>query len=287
MIKYDTAVKRKELRIRHLPPVRFYVQLPKNYPSTKAPKYHLAVNWLTPWQVSLICQKLDELWEENEFNEILFVWQKFLKNELSSFLDLKDTLDTSYLFELFLQPNNQFLLDVLEWRDSRVVYGGLDVNPIKRLLDYNELGDTLQFDNNIQECGICFTTHFGKMCYKVKPCDHVFCKDCAQQYLAMKINEHNVKDIKCPAYDCKVSLQSSQIREICSDDLFEKYEKYLLEMKLIDGKNLVYCPRKVCQMPVTVKDGENLASCPSCEYNFCAYCFKVFINLTKFTRIQK
>lgn len=278
LIKYDTRVKRKELSIRHLPPVRFYIRLPQNYPSSKAPEYHLVINWLAPWEVSLACQKLDELWEENEFNEILFVWQKFLKNELLTFLNLKHTLDTSFLFELFSNPNDQFLLKILEWKDARVFYAGLNLNPIKRLLDYDEQGDILEFETNIQECNICFMTHFGKMCIRINLCDHVFCKECAQQYLTMKIDEHNVNNIKCPAFDCKINMQSDQIKMICPPDTFERYQKYSLEIKLMSEKNLVYCPRKVCQTPVAVECGENLASCPNCEYNFCAYCFKVFID---------
>lgn len=268
----------RKLYIKYLPPIRLYVQLPKDYPSAIPPKYNIAINWLTPWQVSLACQKLDELWQKNEFNEILFIWLEFLKSDLLNFLHIEDVLEVSYLMDLFTNPDDEFLLEVLKWTDERVVYGGLFLNPIERLRDYNESRDLLEFKSQFHYCDICFCTNSGQMCIRLDVCNHAFCKGCILQYLTLKINERNVY-IQCPAVDCRIKIKPSQIRGICSTDSFQKYEEYLFENRLRNTKkiNLVYCPRRVCQKAVSVKIGESLASCPACEYNFCAFCFKVSI----------
>ena len=265
----------KKLYIKHLPHVRLYVRLPKNYPSVSAPQYFLAINWLPPWEVSLACQKLDELLEENKYNEILFIWTEFLKNELLNYLNLTDVLDVSYFFELFKNPTDKYLLEVLRWADDRIVYGGLYLNPVERLLDYDEYENLVEFENNIHECGICFLAYYGKMCIKVNLCNHIFCKDCVAQFLKTMIDQRSVSSIKCPAFGCKIYLNYNQIEGVCSSDLFEKYVKYLTELTLLNSKKVVYCPRKICNSLAIIKDDGSLASCPECEYNFCTYCFKV------------
>ncbi|XP_058791987.1 E3 ubiquitin-protein ligase RNF14-like [Phymastichus coffea] len=263
--------------IKHLPPLQLYVQLPYNYPSTSAPQYHLFVNWLSPWQASLVCQKLDQLWDENKQNEILFIWLEFLKNELLFYLQIKDILDVSYLMNIFLNPTDEFQLEVLQWTDQRVINGGLYLNPLDKLIHYNDIQGLIDFEINLHECGICFEKYFGKTCEKITPCGHIFCKYCLTEFLTVRISERNINsNLVCPATGCIENISFDQIRKLCSANLFHMYDKYLLEYKLISSGNLVYCPRKQCQSLVTLNEGENLASCFVCEYNFCAYCFKVY-----------
>jgi E3 ubiquitin-protein ligase RNF14 len=275
VVKFITIKKECKEYVKYLPAIRFYVKLSQNYPSTNAPKYRLSINWLTPWEISLVCQKLDELWHENQFNEILFIWYEFLKYKLMIYLNLTDTLDVSFLFNLYQVPTDQFLLQICKWVDYRVINAGLSLNPVEKLLEYNEYKCLLEFESNFYECSICFMMCSGKVCTKIYLCNHIFCNDCIIHFVTIKINEHTVNSIKCPAFDCKFSLKFNQIQEICSTEMFVKYKKYLLENIFINKKNIVYCPRKICQSFVIIKDGENLALCTNCEYNFCVYCFKV------------
>lgn len=274
-IKYDATTKEENIIVKYLPPIRFYVKLPADYPSKSAPTYCIAINWLPPWETSLVCQKLDELWEENSFNEILFNWSHFLKNELLNFLNIKHFLDVTYLYELHIKPDDKFLVDLLCWCDQRIIYAGLHLNPVEKLKEHDELGELLKFNSSFHECEICFVSYSGSLCKKIIHCQHVFCTSCIEQYLTVKINERNVENLRCPAFDCNIIIKLDQIKEICALDVFEKYEKYLFEIQQLSSKNLVYCPRKICQAAVMVNHGENLASCLRCEYNFCPFCFKV------------
>lgn len=261
--------------VKHLPPIQLYVQLPQDYPSSRAPNYHLYVNWLPPWAASLICQHLDEIWKENEQNEILFLWLEFLKNELLSHIQVDDTLDVSYLWNLFQNPMDHFQLEVLQWTDKRVINGGLYLNPLDVLVKYNNMKDFIDFETNFHECGICFGEYSGKTCEKISSCCHIFCRNCLTNFLTVRITDRNVNKIECPATECTVQIQYDQIKRICPANLFDIYEKYLFDYELMSNKNIVHCPRKQCQSLVMLNEGENLASCQVCEYNFCAYCFKV------------
>lgn len=46
-------------------------------------------------QLSALCRRLDELWEENQGSEILFMWIQFLKEEMLEFLGIKSPLEIS------------------------------------------------------------------------------------------------------------------------------------------------------------------------------------------------
>lgn len=36
--------------------------------------------------------------------------------------------------------------------------------------------------------------------------------------------------------------------------------------------DIIYCPRKSCQYPVSREGDEVMASCPVCQYVFCIFC---------------
>lgn len=40
--------------------------------------------------------------------------------------------------------------------------------------------------------------------------------------------------------------------------------------------DIVYCPRRDCQYPVTRDPDDNMASCPVCQYAFCIRCKMVY-----------
>lgn len=40
--------------------------------------------------------------------------------------------------------------------------------------------------------------------------------------------------------------------------------------------DIVYCPRRSCQYPVSREPNEQMANCPICQYAFCVYCKMVY-----------
>lgn len=67
-----------------------------------------------------------------------------------------------------------------------------------------------------------------------------------------------------------------QIKELISPELFAKYDSTLLSATLDTMSDIIYCPRKDCQYPVSKETNEKMASCPSCQYTFCVYCKMVY-----------
>lgn len=57
-----------------------------------------------------------------------------------------------------------------------------------------------------------------------------------------------------------------------SPELFSKYDSMLLNVTLDTMADIIYCPRRRCQYPVTRNPDEQMAECPVCQYVFCVYC---------------
>lgn len=54
---------------------------------------HHSVPLPSPSQMSALCRRLDELWEENQGSVILFTWIQLLKEEALDFLGIKSPLE--------------------------------------------------------------------------------------------------------------------------------------------------------------------------------------------------
>lgn len=46
-----------------------------------------------PPQMSSLCRRLDDLWEENQGSVVLFTWVQFLKEEALDFLNIQSPLE--------------------------------------------------------------------------------------------------------------------------------------------------------------------------------------------------
>ncbi|KAI4476388.1 hypothetical protein M0802_014875 [Mischocyttarus mexicanus] len=149
-------------------------------------------------------------------------------------------------------------------------------NPIQFLTDYNEKRDYIEFNKSLYTCKICFTDKLGEHCIKFLPCSHIFCKTCISGYIEVKIKDGSVKDISCPEQKCTSEATPGQIKDLVSPEMFAKYDSILLNVTLDTMTDIVYCPRRQCQYPVSRDLNEKMASCPLCQYTFCVYCKMVY-----------
>jgi len=53
-------------------------------------------------------------------------------------------------------------------------------------------------------------------------------------------------------------------------ELYDRYDRLLLQHTLDTMTDVVYCPRHACQCPVLIDD--SMGTCPACGYVFCIYC---------------
>lgn len=301
----------EKVQISHLPPLLLHVILPENYPSTSSPKFTLCSSWLCQSPLSKLCRKLDELWEESKGQEILFIWIGFLQDQTLQFLNIETNLNincdyTTYkiAMEKVLSPqkhkeeldtkqlptieNSQDTTDTCSISelhkerykdkihksiDERAIsYYAFGRNPVEFLIDYNEECNDIEFNKSLYTCKICFANKLGEHCMKFLSCSHVFCKDCITGYMEFNIKNGKVQSISCPEEKCTSEATPGQVKELVSAEMFAKYDSILLNITLDTMTDIVYCPRRHCQYPVSRDVNEQVATCPACGYAFCVYC---------------
>lgn len=199
--------------IKYLPPIRMYLQLNVDYPNERSPNFYIISSWLSPWQISFICQKLDEIWLENRGQEILFLWFEFLRDDVLEFLNIIDTLDISFMYMTYHNVLDYFKLNSIFQNDIRAIYSILLYDPLQFLLSYNKYTEEIKFQNSYFECIICFDKFCGRQCIKLKNCGHIYCKNCMQEYIIIKIKEDNVTYITCPDLSCNLALQLMKLKD--------------------------------------------------------------------------
>ncbi|CAL7945254.1 unnamed protein product [Xylocopa violacea] len=302
----------QKVKILHLPPLKLHVFLPENYPSEFPPKFTLYSSWLHLSLLTKLCKKLDNLWEENKGQEILFIWVAFLQDETLEFLNIQERLNMSRAYTRYIEAiekarsiqqnkidnvgkeydadgaRNKVKGDVNAKRASKthlvhkrhdkraILDCPIGRNPIQALIDYNEKRNQIEFKKNFYTCKICFMDKLGEHCTQFLPCEHVFCKDCIAGYLEVRIKDGNVQNICCPEAKCTSEATPAQIKDLVSLELFAKYDSILLSATLDTLGDIVYCPRRNCQYPVSREPNEEMATCPICQYAFCVYCKMVY-----------
>ena len=217
----------------------------------------------SPYQLTTLCQRLDSLWEEGCV--VLYTWQQFLSS------DILQTLKISS--ELVLRFEDPVTLD--SKRDKRAVQDMMRPSLLLPfLLDYDEKEREREFAESYFDCEICFTCLPGSKCRRLEPCRHTHCSECLSQYVTTKIGSGEVTQIECPSQSCDTSLPLNLIQELVSGEVFERFDRLLLQKTIDKMSDVVYCPRPSCRC-VTLREEdeeENLAMCPRCRFSFCVLC---------------
>ena len=303
----------QKITVSHLPPLTLRIVLPENYPSALSPKFTLYSSWLQLSLLDGLCKKLDKLWEENKGQEILFTWVAFLQDEALEFLNIQENLRVSRAYTRYkdalekAQINQKNKIEdsiekgcniqgakskakagvnirrlskknlVHKYYDKRAIFDcPIGRDPIQSLIDYNKKRDQIEFKRNFYTCKVCFADKIGEHCTQFLPCSHVFCKDCITGYLEVRIKDGNVQNIGCPEEKCTSEASPAQIKDLVSSELFTKYDSVLLNATLDTMSDIIYCPRRSCQYPVSCEPNDQMANCPMCQYAFCIYCKMVY-----------
>nr|XP_018904544.1 PREDICTED: E3 ubiquitin-protein ligase RNF14-like [Bemisia tabaci]XP_018904545.1 PREDICTED: E3 ubiquitin-protein ligase RNF14-like [Bemisia tabaci]XP_018904546.1 PREDICTED: E3 ubiquitin-protein ligase RNF14-like [Bemisia tabaci] len=165
--------------------------------------------------------------------------------------------------------------------DNRVLIKNVDT-PIHIILnEYNTRKVQEELMKSQVMCNSCFDEKLGAECTQFTPCFHVFCKECVSCYFETQIKENRIFSLGCLENKCESPASQAQIKEHIDEVLFEKYDKLLLEASLVVLTDIVYCPRKFCNYPVTREPNEKLAICPECKYPFCVLCKMTYHGIEK------
>ncbi|XP_017276852.1 E3 ubiquitin-protein ligase RNF14 [Kryptolebias marmoratus] len=295
--------KTTEHNVCFLPPLMLNFELPPDYPSTSPPFFTLSSKWITKAQLSALCRRLDELWEENQGFVILFMWIQFLKEETLDFLGIKSPLEvtrnnkaagerrkTDLATKGVTQCTNQSekpeerKAEVTKEKSEQhcslsskldpraVVLMDPHSDPLRQLLDFDEAQRQRVFDSKSFCCGICFVDKLGSNCLCFKECQHVYCKACLTEYFEIQIRDGNVQCLNCPEPKCTSVATPSQVKQLVDEELFARYDRLLLQCSLDLMADVVYCPRFSCGTAVMVEPDTTMGICSACQYAFCTLC---------------
>ncbi|XP_023285161.1 E3 ubiquitin-protein ligase RNF14 isoform X2 [Seriola lalandi dorsalis] len=276
----------------------------KDYPSTSSPIFTLSSKWVTRAQMSSLCRRLDELWEENQGCVILFMWIQFLKEEALDFLCIQSPLEVirggskagcerrktdpaataltsgshsenteEKKSENVKKEKSEPRLSSPSQLDPRAV---LLMDPradlLPQLLDFDEAQRQRVFDSKVFCCGICFVEKLGSSCLCFKECQHVYCKACMTEYFQIQIRDGNVQCLNCPEPKCTSLATPLQVKQLVDEELFARYDRLLLQSSLDLMADVVYCPRQSCGTAVMVEPDTTMGICSACQYAFCTLC---------------
>lgn len=285
-----------EYEVSFLPPLVLNFELPADYPSSSSPAFTLSSKWLTRAQLTLLCRRLDELWEENQGSVVLFTWVQFLKEEALPFLGVKSPLrlattgkapaggkkseaGAAHPSDGLSGEEHKVKQDpVPDPRAVLVVDPRCDILP--QLLDFDETQRQKVFDAKAFCCGICFCEKLGSGCLCFKECQHVYCKTCMSEYFQIQIRDGNVQCLNCPETECNSLATPSQVKLLVGEELFARYDRLLLQSSLDLMADVVYCPRQSCTTAVMVEPDTTMGICPACQYAFCTLCKRGYHGLS-------
>ena len=261
----------EKFEVYYLPEITLHFVLPSTYPASQPPTFSLVCKWLKHSQLTQLCTKLDEIWDENKGEVILFLWTNFLQNDLLDYLDISSPLDLSNTVPC--KTSTSADSESAHSADPRAIQDILSQDVLlPAILDFNTKQSKLKFSTDLFTCNVCFSEKFGKQCFPFMQCQHVFCKDCVKSFFELQIKEGNVQSLLCPEDGCDSAAIPWQVQEVVDEALYQRYDRLLLQSSLDTMSDVMYCPRIYCGKPVILDQGSSMGSCATCRHVFCRYC---------------
>ncbi|XP_037489481.1 E3 ubiquitin-protein ligase RNF14-like [Triticum dicoccoides] len=241
----------------YLPPLVLTCLLPKSYPSKDPPCFTLTAKWMDEHNVSQLCEMLDSIWAELQGQEVVYQWVEWIHNSSLSHL----------------------------WFDGKIMLGQddtpapkVDMRAISRrvslesvipsMLSYCSKKHYQAFLEDLHMCMICLNQSTGSNFIKL-PCQHLFCAKCMETLCRMHVKEGSVFQLVCPHAKCNASIPQHVLKQLLSEEEFERWDRLALEKALDSMADVVFCPKCVIGC---VEDEDNTAQCPKCSFIFCSFC---------------
>lgn len=230
-----------------------------------------------PSSETTMSKKDFSLLEEMGFN-ITYIKKvySFLKpNSLNEAITLMTEKDGIYQHNFMRNPKKQ----------SHQCY--LCGNPSTAHINYNEIKDeeieNSNYDDDDSEeeeegeenCIICDNYYKKENMLQMKKCKHTYCRNCWLSYIKTKIENLDIKQLKCINYDCKEILPEEFIDNIISNDLqlIQKYEKFKNKLKILNDPTKLFCPIPNCEGYATKDPNNKYIQCTN-GHKFCSICMK-------------
>ena len=268
-----------ELEVRALPMIFLDVTLPREYPSAAGPIFMLRCDWLSSSHLSALCARLDAIVEDETTRgePVLFELAQYLQSNALREVLLNDdgALDLAASAPLGWGTSDDDDTSMSFEVDMRAIAMARDVQEaefcILRADATARRHAFLESTNNT--CCVCLADDIlGRDLRRPSGCQHWLCVDCVSRMASVHVRDGSVTRLICPESGCSSTFSPLIMREVLSNDDYEKYDNMLLSKTLDAMPDLVYCPR--CEHPVLEDegDGTHCGRCPGCMYAFCTLC---------------
>ncbi|RUS90286.1 hypothetical protein EGW08_001975 [Elysia chlorotica] len=254
--------------IKRLPPITLTFAYTQNYPTSTPPLFTLSCCWLEKKNLSRLCEKLDQLWEQHNGMPIISIWHDFLYNDVFDFLGIKSPYDLGrVLMHMFTHP--------VKTHENAAGDCHLKPRPFdsRGIQNFSHIDEVLPkvLDFNLSTCEVCFEEKPGVELLRLVNCEeHLHCRACMKGWLEAMISDGAVTELRCPGFKCDRPILPTEVASVVSEENYQRYDKLLLRTALDVMTDMMNCPRPFCQFPVVLED--NLGHCPKCSYAFCSRC---------------
>ena len=157
--------------IQYLPPLILTINYHEQYPSSiDPPIFVLSSCYLSEEYLQNMCRKLDQIWEENLSQPIVYLWIECLKEE---FEFVNELLLTDK--EINHEMEDPRAMSSYDPNQAAQIY--------EQLIEYNREKGNENFLEEYHECSICLTNNIpGRDMVKLDKCNHFFCRNCLHDY---------------------------------------------------------------------------------------------------------
>ncbi|RWS04931.1 ankyrin repeat and IBR domain-containing protein 1-like protein [Dinothrombium tinctorium] len=105
-------------------------------------------------------------------------------------------------------------------------------------------------------CGVCLM-EINKFDSSLSmPCSHIFCAECWEKYLTMKIDEGDVNAILCPAFECVNLVPVELLEKFVPPPVVRRYLQIDLNAFVETNPKIKWCPAPGCGKAVRISESE-------------------------------
>lgn len=132
--------------------------------------------------------------------------------------------------------------------------------------------ELIQIENGNVECEICLEDKESWQMFRNDTCDHSFCYECTSKHIVARIQE-NLKMIRCPALNCKATLDFDVCRLMIPKNVLAQWDEFLCMSSVPESQKL-FCPFRDCSAMLIDDSGQVIREikCPVCHRSICAGC---------------
>ncbi|GAB6030486.1 hypothetical protein CHUAL_007350 [Chamberlinius hualienensis] len=150
----------------------------------------------------------------------------------------------------------------------------------KAIPSCDSVNEVVSFMSSLRECDICCESFFASEMVTFL-CTHEMCKKCTNSHFTERIKDHSsIYAITCHVPDCfytkenldyeYFSVLSVQLQSILEPDVFECFQRKLLDLAISGEKHFIYC--KSCTVGFMYDGIMEKVNCPHCDHEMCPKC---------------